>query len=739
MIKEGMFVRCPIDREHPHDPRIFATGKVLSINDFNETAHIKFSDPFDQKKYFEYIPDEVKEAPLAALDHCHLFKGSLVKWGRRTSRVVEYKGNDSDFYEYYLQDTVTKEYRCVNEVDLVTSFISGSANPIQQLKKYEFQNPCWYLGRQIVKDTMNVLDNSILGFKELAGCKIYLKAFQLNTIMQCLQSERCRYMLADEVGLGKTIEACSVLKIYLSNNAEKQVLITVPRALIAQWRTELLFKFGLLEGNDENGNSIKLIPVESLSKEECVVDWDFVIVDEVHNYLDRKGRYGFIHAISRHSENIILLSATPIQQRQEEYLDLLRLILPDKYDDMPIEKFSELVGKQNRISRLTYSLLDEVDSFKNELLPEIEAENPHEDEDVQDELEVIEENLNDLADEIDDTKLFELVSSIDTSKEDFGIYDIQVIVSYICDNFQLERNIIRGRRAVLGVYPKNEDGEFAERAVHELTYEISEEKNYYENEAYRQLKEWILAQEGSLEDSSVKDIIQPLIEAFFSSPWAYKARLTELGDKYAIPADVIKTASRWLEEEETAVDNLADVMDDIESHPSRLVNLINHIDQELFGEKIVIFTDQIETFNAYYKVFKDVFGDEVTGFAESINRDKAEVNIYRFQSDPNCKMLICDKSGGEGRNLQIADYVIHLDLPWNINTIEQRIGRLDRMGRNVKKPVTSVVIHSVDSYEEQLFKFWNDGLNVFCQSLSGLEIIMNDIMQISPDRCEYFA
>lgn len=47
-------------------------------------------------------------------------------------------------------------------------------------------------------------------------------------------------------------------------------------------------------------------------------------------------------------------------------------------------------------------------------------------------------------------------------------------------------------------------------------------------------------------------------------------------------------------------------------------------------------------------------------------------------------MLICDRSGGEGRNLQIADYVIHIDLPWNINTIEQRIGRLDRMGRNVK-------------------------------------------------------
>lgn len=102
-------------------------------------------------------------------------------------------------------------------------------------------------------------------------------------------------------------------------------------------------------------------------------------------------------------------------------------------------------------------------------------------------------------------------------------------------------------------------------------------------------------------------------------------------------------------------------------------------------------------------------------------------SIYRFQSDAKCDVLICDKSGGEGRNLQISDYVIHIDLPWNINMIEQRIGRLDRMGRNVHVPVTFVVIHTTESCEDQLFNFWNQGLNVFGQSLSGLEIIMNDI------------
>ena len=727
MIKEGMFVRCPIDREDPRNPRVFATGKVISINLFNESAHIRFYDPFEQKQYFDFIPDEVLEAPLVALDHCHLFKNSLVKYNKRTATVVEYKGTDEDYYEYYLSDAQTKEYICVSEGDITASFLSGSANPTHQLKKYEFQNPCWYLGRQIVKDTMNILDNSMMGFKELAGCKIYLKAFQLNTIMQCLQDEQCRYMIADEVGLGKTIEACSVLKIHMSSNANQRTLIAVPGVLVAQWRTELLFKFGLIEGDNGNGNTIQLSAVESLNNYQTDMKWDFLVVDEVHNYLKDRGNYEKIHTLSKNAGNVILLSATPIQQREEEYLKLLRLILPQKYDDLSLNDFSDLIDKQNRISRLTYSLLDEIDSFKNELLPDIDSENPHEDQDVIEELEVIQENLEDLASVVGDPKLSELVTKVDYSSDDFGLYNIQVIVSYICDYFQIERNIIRGRRAVLGVYPKDPDGEFAQRKISEISYSINDEVNYYENEAYRQLKEWILSLEGKLTEKDIADFIQPLLEAFFSSPWAYVARIEGLVAKANIPDDVLRTAKRWLTDENEAIERMADVLDDIDSHPSRLVKLLSYIDENLFGEKIVIFTDQAETFDVYYKVLKESFGDEVTGFGESIDRDQAEINIYRFQSDPKCKMLICDKSGGEGRNLQIADYIVHIDLPWNINSIEQRIGRLDRMGRNVEKPVTSVVIHSSDSYEEQLFKFWNDGLNVFCQSLSGLEIIMNDI------------
>lgn len=728
MIKEGVFVRCPIDREHPRDPRIFATGKVVNVNEFNETAHVTFADPFGYRKFFEYVPEEVKEAPLAALEHCHLFKGSQVKYKRIAAVIVEYKVREDEGFDYYIQDMVSKEYMCVSEEELTASFFSGAANPVHQLAKFEFQNPCWYLGRQIVKDTMNILDNSIYGFKELAGCKIYLKAFQVNTIMRCLQSEKCRYMLADEVGLGKTIEACSILKIYLSNKSGKNILIVIPAALKAQWKTELLFKFGILEGENENDHFLSIETIEELENEDCNYKWDFVIVDEVHNCIRETVEYDKIHTLSRNADNIILLSATPIQQRKEEYLKLLRLIQPAIYDEISLEEFTDLVDKQNEIAQITHSLLDDIDSLKNEVLPEVEEEDPHENEDVQDQLEELEDTLSDLSSLIRDNTLQKMIVAIDTSKDDLGLYDMQVVISYVCDNYQIERSIIRGRRAILGVFPKDEGGEFAERRLEELTYSLGDDVNYYEYEAYRTLKEWIIQNQETIDSEDIENEIQPILEAFFSSPWAYRARLKEIYEcNERVPGNVWKSADRWVEDENEIIQDLTNVLYDVESHPSRLVKIVSYIETNLLNKKVVLFTDHAETFEVYRKVLYEAFGDEVAVFSTTMDRDDAEINIYRFQSNTDCKILLCDKSGGEGRNLQIADYVIHIDLPWNINTIEQRIGRLDRMGRNVEVPVTSVVIHTTESYEDQLFNFWNQGLNVFGQSLSGLEIIMNDI------------
>ena len=152
---------------------------------------------------------------------------------------------------------------------------------------------------------------------------------------------------------------------------------------------------------------------------------------------------------------------------------------------------------------------------------------------------------------------------------------------------------------------------------------------------------------------------------------------------------------------------------------------------EFYDKKVVLFTNHLETFNAYRKALTKAFPVEETSFfGVNMPTEDIELNAYRFQTQDECRIMICDYSGGEGRNFQCADYIIHIDLPWDASAIEQRIGRLDRLERDMTRPfVYSVVVHTKDTFEDALFTFFKEGLQIFNQSLSGMEIIMKDINQ----------
>lgn len=93
-------------------------------------------------------------------------------------------------------------------------------------------------------------------------------------------------------------------------------------------------------------------------------------------------------------------------------------------------------------------------------------------------------------------------------------------------------------------------------------------------------------------------------------------------------------------------------------------------------------------------------------FGSNLSTEEIELNAYRFQTQDECRIMLCDYTGGEGRNFQCADYIIHIDLPWDASMIEQRIGRLDRLERDMSRPVVySVVVHAKDTFEEALFTF----------------------------------
>ena len=189
----------------------------------------------------------------------------------------------------------------------------------------------------------------------------------------------------------------------------------------------------------------------------------------------------------------------------------------------------------------------------------------------------------------------------------------------------------------------------------------------------------------------------------------------------------------WIDYEERIIEQIDEVLEDPDTYEdeynSRIVQILDYIDQNSMGEKMVVFTGYPETFEAYRKVLLKLYSEEnVAFFSENMDEDKAELNSYYFQSNKKCFVMLCDNSGGEGRNFQCADYVIHIDLPWDANMIEQRIGRLDRLERDINRNVVkSVVVHTENTFEDSLFKFWNEGLNIFKQSLSGMEIIVGQV------------
>src|SRR5690606_28651334 len=96
-----------------------------------------------------------------------------------------------------------------------------------------------------------------------------------------------------------------------------------------------------------------------------------------------------------------------------------------------------------------------------------------------------------------------------------------------------------------------------------------------------------------------------------------------------------------------------------------------------------------------------------------------------FQADRSCQVLLTDELGGEGRNFQIADAIIHVDLPWSPARIEQRIGRVDRLGR--RGNVISIVPYARGTIEEDLFSIWSSVFQLFNQSMSGLEIALEEV------------
>ena len=711
----GCYYRCPIvveegDRDYP---RFFVLAQLVEYNEIADAIKVKMHDLLGSRQYYEEIfAHNVFYAQAAT--RCEASPGGVVegRWGRGTivSRASEPYSEDKPYW-YWIKLPNGKHIKeC--ETELKFDYSQMNYAPEKQLRTYEFQHPTWFINHLKVSKNLHLVNNATYGFRVLAGCRAYLLPHQISTVARCFETSPVRYMLADEVGLGKTVEACSILSILASENKKLRVLIIVPGALVSQWKNELHYKYGLDAGVSSPRSQICLLPMEDIGKSLLTLStpWDLAIVDETHRLLANDDWYNQVQSLSRRVKHILLLSATPIQDRNEEYRRLLALLNPEQYENMSAERFAWMVKRQKRIQKSANMLLGYLERYDEYT-------------------EIIIDDLNNIVETLEDAALEKMVKEIDLNAEDQGLSKVKQALAYICENYRIERKVIRNRRQLISE-------KMAKRTLHAIPYTpLSLNENYNEIGAIQNTLAY-LADNGEDDEDYVTETAIPLLSALFSSPWAFEAMLRKLKIKDGILMDSALAWKRQAENEHSLVNVALD--EDPDLIKGRLMMAINYLDQEtdIYEDencKFVVFTAHNETLVEFLQLFNNRFsemGIHAVPFGKHMGREELEDSVYAFQNDPACRVIVCDETGGEGRNFQNASQVIHLDLPWNANALEQRIGRLDRLGRDADMDVKSVVLYADTSVEEQLFHIWKDGMKLFEQSLSGLEIITGELNEL---------
>lgn len=704
----GQYVRCPIVVEENDNwfPRSFVLGKITSINALSGEVNVKLFDLKGSRRFYGHA-FEKGQFPVEKVDRCGAAKEAPVNTpvglGKILSRRLEKKPDA--FYQYFVMLN-TGKIQAFLENELEIEYSAADYQPIQQLLRYEFQNPTWYANRLQVSNNMHMVNHTVYGFKELVGCRTFLMAHQISTIVRAFESRPIRYMLADEVGLGKTIEACSIIKILSSEQKNLRVLYIVPEALAQQWENELRYKFQITAVRNPGmrvfGNHV-IVALEDLDEYCGIHHWDFLLVDETHRLLNENTKYNLILQLSRNTGNALFLSATPIQDRKEEYLRLLALLHPEQYGKMELPAFSSMLSKQKKIQRRVNSIISHMGRYEDY---------------KEDSLEKLEE----LAEELEDENLVSIVKGIELTAGDSGRTAMEQALSYVSENFRIERNIVRNRREYVSET-------LGERILKVHPYRMKNvDDNYSERNVYYSLLEYI-ASAVEEETISTKDIFR-LLQGMFSSPWALWNIIEDLQIKESELLSLVRLWEVQADEEIARMDYLLD--EEPDRIKGRLLYAIDFMEQEvsMTGDnngKVVVFSEFPQTLWKFGELLKRREIPCVC-FTANMLREELEDSVYEFQNNEKCRVILCDATGGEGRNFQNADWVLHLDLPWTANAIEQRIGRLDRLGRDRNHlQIHSVVFHTIGTIEEQLFEIWDKGLDLFRKSLSGLEIITGEL------------
>ncbi|ADV63935.1 helicase domain protein [Isosphaera pallida ATCC 43644] len=483
-----------------------------------------------------------------------------------------------------------------------------------------------------------------------------------------LPRQPLRYVLADDPGAGKTIMAGLYIRELIMRADARRVLIVAPGSLVEQWRDELFEKFGLefrvyssaLEQSSPSGNPFEdhhqlIVRLDQMSRNDdlraklCAAGWDLVVFDEAHklaaHYYGREvketARFKFAKALGQQTRHLLLMTATPHNGKEEDFQLFLSLLDSDRF----YGKFRDGVHKVDVTDLMRRMVKEELVKFDGTpLFPERKAY-------------TVNYTLSDA-----EAALYEAVTRY--VSEEMGKADqlagarkgsvgfaLTTLQRRLASSPEAIYQSLKRRRKRLSERLRNEKlGDRAKQLLAETVDDLPEDDD-----------DLTAGQQESLEENLVD---QATAAKTITELEAEIDILTKLEQQAR--AVVTSGQDRKWDELSKLLQNNPQMHD--ESGRQR---------------KIIIFSEHRDTLNYLHAKIAGVLGNAnaIVTIHGGINRDDRLRIQALFRSDPEVRVLVATDAAGEGVNLQCAHLMVNYDLPWNPNRLEQRFGRIHRIGQ----------------------------------------------------------
>ena len=555
-----------------------------------------------------------------------------------------------------------------------------------------------------------------LGFGGILSAAVEIHDHQVGAARRVLADPIPRYLLADEVGLGKTIEAGMVLRQLLLDTGGEAIVI-VPDQIVGQWKRELAAKFRVdyLPGFVEvvGHSAMSSLPTEPRM---------LTIVDEAHRltervnyggYGDRDRQYEALRAIAHSSTALLLLSATPVRSNEDAFLGLLHLLDPVNYPLTDLDGFRRRVEMRDDLAQA---------------MSAISTETP---------LRYLDEPLTQISRLLaDDPDAGDLVAEarrhIAARAEDEARRTVSKLRIYLSETYRLHRRMVRNRRstAVKKGFPAR-----GRELAHPWLIPDPDERRQDLFGAFDDLRLGLEQEEMATAGSILQIVLGRILAPMTALEDLARALRSQPGHDLSA-------------EELTAVNELArtdpgrEFASELEqvlamaTASDRLSAAASWARRRAASRKCAIACTFPRTARLTAELLtRELGAHRVTALLEDQGEDERFRLATEFEQGTELKVVVLDRSAEEGANLQFVEDVLHLNVPVFTTHLEQRLGRFDRWSE-LEDPVRSATFREAFPLGHEHIDAWtmtlNDVFGVFTSSTSTLQYVLADL------ECDFF-